>query len=248
MSGHSHYSTIKRTKEANDAKKGQLFSKLSKAISVAVKTGGGDDPDSNHKLRMAIDQARAANMPKDNIKRAIDRGSGAGEDLNEIVYEGFGPEGVAVIVEVATDNRNRTAQEIKNLFERGGGNLGGPGSVTFNFEQRGLIVVKKQGDSEEQLLKLIDIGVEDVEEADDSIEVYVSPEKTSKVSDELRENGFVVESVELMQKPINYNSIADVERARKVLTFLDKLEDHEDVQKVYANIDIPPETMEEISL
>ncbi len=153
MSGHSHYATIKRQKGMKDAAKGKVFSKMGRAITIAVKSGGGiSDPNANYKLRMAVDAARAVNMPKENIERAISKAAGHSQSLDEIIYEGFGPGGVGIIVEAATDNRNRTAQEIKNIFERGGGNLGGPGSVAFNFDPKGLIVVKKGEASEPQML------------------------------------------------------------------------------------------------
>jgi YebC/PmpR family DNA-binding regulatory protein len=246
MSGHSHYATIKRKKEARDAQRGKLFSKLSRAISVAVKTGGGPDPDANSKLRMAIEQAKAANMPKDNIKRAIDKGKGSGENLEEFSYEGFGPHGIYVLVEVATDNRNRAGQEIKNIFERGGGHLAGPGAVSFNFDRKGLIVVKKKADFEEQFLKLIDMGVEDAEDSQAGIEVYVSAEALSEIVEKLKEARYKILSSELVMRPKNYTTISEVDKAAKTLSFLDDLEQLEDVQKVYVNLDIPQETLEQI--
>src|SRR5258708_23459947 len=172
MSGHSHYATTHRQKELKDADKDQIFSKLARAITIAAKTGGGPDPDSNYKLRITIDKARAASMPKENIDRAISKAEGGG-DLDEVMYEGFGPSGVAVLVEVATDNRNRTNSEIKNLFEKNGGKMGSPGSVSFNFAPKGLLLVEKSCNIDEELLKLIDLGAEDVVEKDDVIEVFV---------------------------------------------------------------------------
>jgi YebC/PmpR family DNA-binding regulatory protein len=239
MSGHSHFATIKRQKETKDAARGKVFSKLAKAISVAVKTGGGPDPESNYKLRMAIEAARALNAPKENIERAISKGGGAGGDLQEITYEGFGPYGIAVLVEVATDNKNRTAQEIKNIFERGGGSMGGPGSVAFNFEPKGLILIKKDSNSDEQMLKLIDAGVEDMEEVEDLIEIYVAQSKLHEFSENIRSLGFEVEKVELIQKPKNFQVVDDPVKAEKALTFLETLQDSEDVQQVFANMDIP---------
>ena len=245
MSGHSHYSTIKRQKESNDATKGAVFSKLTRAISIAVKTGGGPSPDSNYKLKVAIDKARALNMPKVNIERAISKGVGGGA-LEEVTYEGFGPNGVAVMVEVATDNRNRSGQEIKNIFEKGGGSFAGPGAVAFNFEPKGFIVIKKEKNTEEQMLTLIDLDVEDMEETSDGIEVYVDVNVLRQTREKLESKGFEIISTELVQKPKNYISLTDEKKASKVLSFLDVLEENEDVQKVFANFDISEDILEKI--
>lgn len=246
MSGHSHYATIHRQKEINDAARGSVFSKLARAITIAVKTGGGGDPNSNFKLRVEMERARAANMPKDNVDRAVARAVGGGESLEEATYEGFGPGGVSVIIETATDNRNRTGQEMKNLFERAGGRLGGPGSVSFNFESRGLIIVKKNEDPQSEMLSLIDAGVEEMEETEDGIEVYVSPDKISEVKKNLEAAGFTITSYELTQKPKTFQEIADPKVAAKTMSFLDTLNSHEDVQKVYANLDVPDEIAHEL--
>lgn len=246
MSGHSKWSTIKRKKEATDAARGKLFSKLSRAISIAVKTGGGQDPTSNNKLKVAIDAAKSANMPKGNIERAISRGGG-GDRLEEVTYEGFGPKGIGVLVEVATDNRNRTGQEIKGLFERGGGRLAGPGAVSFNFEAKGLLLVEKRGESEDQMLALIELGAEDVEETDDGIEVYVDPAKLTRIKKEVAAAGFVIKSTELYKKPQMLQSINEKVVVGKTLTFLANLEDHDDVQKVFTNIDIPDDILIQIN-
>jgi YebC/PmpR family DNA-binding regulatory protein len=248
MSGHSKWSTIKRQKETKDKARGKLFSKLAKAISVAVKTGGGADPDSNYKLRIAIDAARQASMPKQNIERAISRSDTESESIEEVFYEGFGPSGIAVIVKVATDNRNRTGQEIKNVFERAGGNLAGPGSVSFNFESKGMILVKKGSDVEQQMLKLIDLGVEEMEESEDGIEIFTNPQELFNFSQKLEEAGFVIIKSELIEKPRNFIKIEDIEVAKKVLNFLDNLEEHEDVQDVYTNFDIPDALYSQIGL
>lgn len=245
MSGHSHYATIKRQKEAKDAAKGQVFSKLAKAISIAVKAGGGANPDTNYKLRMAVDKAKAANMPKANIERAISKGTGGGA-LEEMTYEGFGPGGIAVIVEGATDNKNRMAQEIKGLFERGGGSLAGPGAVSFNFVPKGLLVVKKKKDTEAQMLKLIDLGVEDINEVEDGLEVYVEGSKLGETKKTLEKEGFEMTSSELVQKPKALQTISDEKMAAKALGFLDSLEDYEDVQKVFTNLDIPKLVMKKL--
>lgn len=242
MSGHSKWSTIKRQKEANDVKRGQLFSKLARAITLAARDGGADS-DANIKLRFAIEQARQANMPKANIDRAIERGAGAGasDALEEVLYEGYGPSGVAVMVEAVTDNRNRTAQEIKNLFERGGGSLGGPGSVSYMFEQKGVILIEKNGDISELMLRLIDLGVEDIEEMSDGVEIYVSPASLSSIRQSLEKEGMKVKSVELSYVPKVLSDVESQESISKIVSFLENLDEQDDVQKVYANIDIPVE-------
>src|SRR5258708_35781487 len=234
MSGHSHYATVHRQKELKDAAKGQVFSKLARAITIAAKNGGGGDSDSNYKLRITIEKARAASMPKDNIDRAISKAATAGE-LDEVTYEGFGPGGIAVIIEAATDNRNRTVSEIKNLFDKNGGKMGGPGSVSFNFDPLGLLLVKKDN-PEEQILKLIDLEVMDVVEMDDILEVYVASGKLSEFQKKLTENGFEVTGVELIQKPKMYQKV-EGEEAYKVEAFIENFESHDDVQKVFTNAD-----------
>lgn len=246
MSGHSHYATIKRQKESNDAAKGKIFSKLARAIQIAVKTGGSPDPDANYKLRMAVDTAKSANMPKGNIERAIIRASGEGGEMDEVSYEGFGPGGVGIIIETVTDNRNRTGQEMKNLFERGGGNLAGPGAVSFNFERKGQILVRKEMDSSAQMLKLIDLGVEDIDEVEDSIEVYISPEQLASEKNKLSENRFNVISSSIVMRPKTMIDVNSKETAQKVLKLLDLFEDNDDVQKVYANLNIPDEIFKSI--
>lgn len=237
MSGHSHYATIKRQKSINDAAKGNLFSKLARSIMIAAK--GGADPDMNYKLRFEMDKAREASMPKENIERAIAKATTEAANISEVTYEGFGPGGVALIVQAATDNKNRTAQEIKNVFERGGGNLAGPGAVSFNFDPKGFMLVKKTGNTEEQILKLIDAGVEDFEETDDGIEVYVAPGELGEKHKALTGAGFEVTNTELQMKPKNLQTISDAGTARKVIGLIDSLEELEDVEKVYTNLDIP---------
>lgn len=237
MSGHSHYATIKRQKEAKDAQKGKIFSKLAREIAIAVKAGG-PDPNANYKLRIVIEKAHSVNMPKSNIERAITSGSG-GEAVDEVTYEGFGPSGIAVIVQTATDNRNRTAQEIKNIFERAGGSLAGPGAVSFNFENKGFLLIEKTSDPEAQILKLIDLGVEDVEETSDGIEIYVSPDKLSELRKKVEEAGFKVKETEIYMKPKSYMTLKSSEDVKKALSFLETLDDNDDVQKVFSNLDIP---------
>lgn len=244
MSGHSKWSTIKHQKAANDAVKGRVFSKLSKAISIAVKVGGSPDPSGNARLKVAIEQARAANMPKVNIERAIKKASEVG-DLVEIMYEGFGPGNTAIMVDVATDNKNRTAQEIKSLFDRGGGSFAGTGSVAFNFQQMGQITLQKQS-GEDFLLDLIDAGVEDYEEDDGVLLCYVPQEDMSGVIQKLEEKGIEVKKFEVIQKPVNVQKIDDVSTGKKLLSLLDKLENHDDVQNVYSNFDIDDELFQQI--
>jgi len=246
MSGHSKWSTIKRQKESKDARRGQIFTKLGNAITVAVRAGGGiGDPEKNFKLRLAMEKARSLNMPKETIQRAIKRGEGSKEGSNwvEIVYEGYGPEGIAVVVETTTDNRNRTTSEIKNLFERGGGSLASPGAVSFQFKKMGLITVEKGEKLDDQILSLIDLGAEDVEEANDALEVYNKPDRTREMRNKIEGLGFKVLGEELVMQPVNLVRIEDKVKAEKVLKFMENLEEHDDVQKVYANFDIAQEIL-----
>lgn len=235
MSGHSHFATIKRQKESKDAAKGNVFGKMSKMISIAIKSGGSANPDMNFKLRVAIDKARSYNMPKDNIERILKSASEKMDSLEEITYEGFGPFGVAVMVETATDNKNRTAQEMKNIFEKGGGSMGGPNAVAYNFSDKGFLLVEKTGDVDTQTLSLIDLGVEDIEDSEDGLEVYTSPESLKETKDKIESAGFKVIRTELTKVPKNYAELDSPEKIEKVSRFLESFEDHEDVQKVYSN-------------
>ncbi|SRR5258708_27118220 len=237
MSGHSHYATTHRQKELKDAARGQVFTKLAQAITIAAKTGGGPDPESNFKLRVIIDKARAANMPKDNIERAISKASSGGT-LDEVTYEGFGPGGVGILVQAGTDNRNRTGNEIKNIFEKNGGKFAGPGAVSFNFEAKGLIVLKNGGATDELMLKLIDAGADDIEEVDGEIEVYVAPNNTSSMQEKLREAGFNVITAELIEKPKTFQEVTDKIEIEKITKLLEILESQDDVVKVYTNADL----------
>ena len=240
MSGHSHYATIKRQKEAKDSAKGRIFSRYAKAIALAIKVGGSADPELNSKLRFAIEQAKADNLPKANIERILQRSQEMG-DLEEVVYEGYGPLGVGVVVDAVTNNRNRTSQEIKNIFERAGGRLAGPGSVSYNFELKGMFTVKKKDDIESQMLSLIDLGVEDVFEAEDGIEIYVAPEQFQETRNKLLEKGFEIISSELTKRPKNYLIVENENDAKRIMSFLDALEEHDDVQGVYSNFDFSPQ-------
>lgn len=244
MSGHSKWSTIKRQKGLADAKRGQVFTKLANAISLAVRDGSSGDPDINPRLRMVLENARSVNMPKDNINRAIERGLGKGKEaLEEVVYEGFGPGRVAFYVEGVTDNRLRTNAEIRNLFDRSGSALAGQGSTAYMFDKKGVIKVKgKGGVKEDEELELIDLGAEDVEEflEDDQQKylVYIESLELNTMGNKITQAGFEVESLEVVLRPNTVVEIKDPETAKKVLEFAEKLEDHPDMQKVYANFDI----------
>lgn len=243
MSGHSKWATIHRQKETSDQKRGAVFTKISNAIIVAVRDSGGiTDPEHNFKLRLAIEKARSVNMPKENIQRAIDRavGKSDGGQIEQITYEGYGPAGVGILVETATDNRQRTIQEIKNIFDRAGGSIASPGAVSFNFKKMGLICLQLTENVQEAILKIIDLGAEDVNEAGEGIlEIYTLSEALMQIKEKLAENGFVIKSVELIEKPINFVQITDEKTSQQLISLVEKLEELDDVQKVYANFDIP---------
>ena len=250
MSGHSKWSSIKHKKGAADAKRGQLFSKLSRAIIVAAKEGG-PDPDGNLALQNAIEKARSYSMPKDNIERAIAKGSGADADASSfetVVYEGYGPEGVAVLVEAVTDNRNRTASEVRHAFTKHGGNLGTTGAVAWQFERRGVVLVAADGADEDALvLAAAEAGADDVELDGSSFVVTSSPESLSQVRRALRDSGFAVESVELAMVPKTTVAVSDESVARRIVRLVEGLEETEDVQDVYANFDIPEAVLEAVA-
>jgi YebC/PmpR family DNA-binding regulatory protein len=247
MSGHSKWSTIKRQKGANDAKRGALFTKLAREIITAARQGGGD-AETNYRLRMAIEKARSNSMPADNIKRAIERATGAGADAEqyeEITYEGIGPANVAVIVAAMTDNRNRTASEIRSVFNKVGGTLS---TVAWQFEQKGVISLPLDGrDPEELTLAAIDAGAADVGAPDGgSIIVTTEPTDLEAVRSSLSAAGYEAESAELSMEPTTTVEISDEKTAKAVLGFMERLEDLDDVQNVYANFDIPAELMEQL--
>lgn len=235
MSGHSKWSKIKRQKAAADQVRGKVFSKLAQAISIAVKTGGGVDPEINYKLRVAIDAAKEANMPKENIERAISKGSGEGTLVEEVLYEGFAPGGVGLLIFAVTDNRNRTASEIKNILEKAGGSMGGPGSVSFGFNQAGFFTVSKNGQNEELMLKLIEAGAEDVVDKEGVFEVYTKPEELMKITKELSGEGLELKKAGLIHVPQNPVSISGKD-LEKVKSLSETLNEHDDVQKVFENI------------
>jgi YebC/PmpR family DNA-binding regulatory protein len=250
VSGHSKWSSIKHKKGAADAKRGQLFSKLSRAIIVAAKEGG-PDPSGNLALQNAIEKARSYSMPKDNIERAIAKGSGADAEaasFENVVYEGYGPEGVAVLVEALTDNRNRTASEVRHAFTKHGGNLGTTGAVAWQFERRGVVLVSAEGaDEESVLMAAADGGADDVELDGSSFVVTSAPESLSAVRQALEDGGFAVESVELAMVPKTTVAVSDESVARRIVKLVEGLEDTEDVQDVYANFDIPEEVLEAVA-
>jgi YebC/PmpR family DNA-binding regulatory protein len=248
MSGHSKWATIKRQKGANDAKRGALFTKVAREIMIAARQGGGD-PDGNYRLRLAMDKARSVNMPMDNIKRAIDRAAGAGEgaQFEEIVYEGYGPGGIAVLVEAQTDNRNRTAAEVRAIFTKAGGQLAGSGAVAWQFEPRGLITVPGGRDADDVALAAIDAGADDVDTTDpDHIDVYTSPSDLEMVRKALEGAGVAVESAESAMVAKNTVEL-DSAKARQALRLVEQLEDLDDVQRVTANFDIPEDVFAEVA-
>jgi YebC/PmpR family DNA-binding regulatory protein len=250
VSGHSKWSSIKHKKGAADAKRGQLFSKLSRAIIIAAKEGGPDS-DGNLALQNAIEKARSYSMPKDNIERAIAKGSGADADASSyetVVYEGYGPEGVAVLVEAVTDNRNRTASEVRHAFTKNGGNLGTTGAVAWQFERRGVVLVAADGADEDSLVTTAaEAGADDVELDGSSFVVTSAPESLTPVREALEEAGFAVESVELAMVPKSTVAVSDESTARRIVKLVEGLEDTEDVQDVYANFDIPEAVLEAVA-
>jgi YebC/PmpR family DNA-binding regulatory protein len=247
MSGHSKWSTIKRKKGAADAKRGALFSKLARAVIVAAREGG-PDLGSNLALQNAVEKARAASMPKDNIERAIARGSGADADgaaYETVTYEGYGPAGVAILVEALTDNRNRTAADIRHMFTKHDGSLGSTGSVAWQFERRGVVLIDEAGvDADELMLIAADAGADDIDLEGATYQVTVEPEAFAPVMGALEAGGVTVESADLTMIPKNVVAVEDEGTARKLLRLMDALDDNEDVQGAYANFDIPETLLE----
>jgi YebC/PmpR family DNA-binding regulatory protein len=251
VSGHSKWSSIKHKKGAADAKRGELFSKLSRAIIVATKEGG-PDPAGNLALQNAIEKARSYSMPKDNIERAIARGSGAESDaqaFETVVYEGYGPGGVAVIVEALTDNRNRTASEIRHAFDKNDGNLGTSGAVVWLFERRGVLLVPEDGVDEDELtLAAAEGGADDVSLDGSTYQIVSAPETLSAVREAVEAAGFTIDSAELSLVPKTTVEVADEAAAKKILRLIDQLEENDDVQDVYANFDIPEQVLEAVAV
>ena len=249
MSGHSKWSTIKHKKGAADAKRGKLFSKLSHAIIIAAKEGGGD-PAGNLALANAIIKAKSYSMPKDNIERAIARGAGTDADAanyEAITYEGYGPGGVAVIVEALTDNKNRTASDVRHAFDKHGGNLGTTGSVAYQFERKGQIVVAGPADEDELVLAAADAGADDVVAEDGAFQVLCAIDVFGAVRDAVEAGGFTIDSAELTMIPKVTVEVAEEAVARRLMKLMDVLEDNDDVQEVYANFDIPEAILEAVA-
>jgi YebC/PmpR family DNA-binding regulatory protein len=249
VSGHSKWSSIKHKKGAQDAKRGQLFSKLSRAIIVAAREGGAD-PEANATLAAAIQKARDNSMPKDNIERAIARGAGAsgdGEAYETVTYEGYGPNGVAVLVEALTDNRNRTAADVRNVFTKNDGNLGTSGAVAWLFERKGLVILADSADEDEVMLIAAEAEAEDLRQEGANLEIVCAPDELARVRRAVEEAGIEVESAELTMLPKTTIRIEDEASARKLLRLMDALDENDDVQDVYANFDIPEGILEAVA-
>jgi YebC/PmpR family DNA-binding regulatory protein len=248
MAGHSHWAQIKRKKAAQDAKRGQLFTKLIREIIVAVKTGGSGDPELNPRLRAAIQAARAANMPKENIERAIKKALGLeeGTQYEEAFFEGYGPGGVAILISAITDNRKRTVSELRHLFNKYGGNLAEPGAVSYLFGQKGLIVVPKK--EEEKVLEIaIEKGAEDTKEYESEIEVITEPSQFEEIKKALEDAGIEIISAKVTMVPKTIVPVEDENTANNLLKLMEALDDLDDVQQVYANFDIPEKIMEALN-
>ncbi|HSI87098.1 MAG: YebC/PmpR family DNA-binding transcriptional regulator [Candidatus Methylacidiphilales bacterium] len=250
MAGHSHWAKVKRSKGVADARRGKLFSRLSKEITVATRMGGGD-PNFNPRLRQAIATARGESMPVDNIERAVKKGTGEleGEAYEELIYEGYAPGGVAVLVETTTDNKNRTAADVRAIFSKGHGNMGGAGSVSWMFHRKGLLLIEKDKSTEDAVLEAtLDAGAEDVKVSEEGgIEVLTPPDKLYAVSEALKTAGIPTAVSKFTYVAENQTPVTDVSIAEQVLRLYETLDDHDDVQNVYANFDIPPEILAKLS-
>lgn len=250
MAGHSKWANIKHKKAKMDSQKGKIFTKLAKEISVAAKEGGGD-PEANYRLNAAIQKAKANNLPADNIERAIKKGIGelAGVNFEQIVYEGYGPEGTAVLCQILTDNRNRTAGEIRHIFSKKGGNLGETGCVAWMFEQKGVLGVDLEEvklEEDDVLLMAIEAGAEDVNTEDNIIEIYTAPDAFREVKNKLEQEGLSFSVAEVTMIPKTTVTIEDPEKALTILNLMDELDEHDDVQEAYSNYNIPDEIMENL--
>lgn len=248
MAGHSHWAGIKHKKALNDSKKGKVFTKLARLLYVAVKEGGGPDADMNPRLRLILDKCRAANMPKDNVKRAIDKAAGAGgEAYEQFIYEGYGPAGVAIMIDCMSDNRNRTFPEIRKIMDSRNGNLGSPGCVSYLFKRKGMVTIKEELVSEEALMDIVlETGADDLETADGFHSITVDPDLLEDVKAGLEKAGIVAESVELTMIPDTTVSV-DADMGQKVLNLIDALEDHDDVNDVYHNLELTDELAASLS-
>jgi YebC/PmpR family DNA-binding regulatory protein len=248
MSGHSHWAGIKHKKAANDAKRGKVWSKLARIIIMAARRGGGD-PSANLALRYAIDKAKAANMPKDTIEKAVKKGTGGLEGVNyeEVMYEGYGPSGVAIMVDALTDNRHRTAPEIKKVFERHGGSMGAAGCVGWMFAKKGFITVGTAGVNEDELMEVVlGAGAEDMKVNGDVFEITCEPAAFEGLKKTLEQKNIAVGSAEISMLPKNTVTVNDPETARKIVNLMEAFDDHDDVQNAYSNFDIPPEVMAKV--
>lgn len=247
MSGHSKWATTKRKKAAIDSKRGKIFTKITKEITVAAKIGGSD-PDGNARLRTAILKAKEANMPADNIKKAVMKGTGElpGVSYEETTYEGYGPNGVAILIEIMTDNKNRTVAEIRKTFTRHGGNMGEAGCVSWMFHKKGYIVVERSKADEDRLMSLVlDAGAEDMKSDNNNFEIVTVPKDFEKVKEVLKQNNIEMTVSEITMVPQSYIKL-DGKEAEQMLKLMEELEDHDDVQNVYANFDIPEEIMAKV--
>ena len=250
MAGHSKWANIKHRKARQDAQKGKIFTKLAREIIVAAKEGGGD-PDGNFRLRIAIDKAKSNNMPNDNINRAIQKGIGGGEGdkYETIFYEGYGPGGIAIMLEIMTDNRNRTAGDVRHLFSKNGGNMGETGCVSWMFERKGYLVIDKTayaGSDDELLLIGLESGADDIKIEDEIAEVFTHVENFEEVKNSLEELGLKLLQSELSMIPQNTVLVNEIEQAKKLVKLIDSLEEHDDVQNVYSNFNIPGDIMEKL--
>ncbi len=249
ISGHSKWANIKHKKSKEDAIRGRIFTKLARELTVAARTGGGN-PEANPRLRIAIEKAKSVNMPSDNIKRAIQKGTGElndGTNYEELLYEGYGPLGVAVLMQVTTDNKNRTAPELRKIFSKYGGSMAEAGAVAWMFSRKGEIII--EGENEEKIMELAieeDLSIDDVEQSDGETKITTEPENLYQVQNKLKSHNFNITSCELVMVPSTYVQINNISDAKKVLNFLEQLEDHDDVQNVYSNFDIPDEIMKEV--
>jgi YebC/PmpR family DNA-binding regulatory protein len=248
MSGHSKWASIKHKKAVVDQRRGAHFTKLARAIQVAAREGGGD-PDSNAALALAVQKAKDASMPKDNIERAIAKGTGAGTDadaIETVVYEGYGPGGVAILVEALTDNRNRTGSEVRHMFSKSGGNLGEPGSVAWQFEKKGTVVVDSERYSEDDLMPAIEAGAEDISGDEGLWEIVTEPSDLTAVREALAAAGIETQSAELSQRPTTRIEVAEGD-VGKLLRLIEQLEDHDDVSAVHANFDVDADVLERVA-
>ena len=247
MAGHSKWASIKHKKKATDAKRGALFTKLTRAIQVAAREGGGD-PAANFTLAAAIEKARSFSMPKDNIQRAIDRGTGAGgadEQIERVIYEGYGPGGAAILVEALTDNRNRTSAEVRHAFDKHGGSLGEPGSVAWQFEKKGVVLVDAGRYGEDDLIAAIDAGADDVAHDGDLLKVTAAPAGLGAVREALEGSGVEIQAAELAMEPKAVVEVDGEPEARSLMRLMEALDEHDDVEAVHANFDIPETLLEQ---